>query len=59
MTQDVVVADAKKYDGGIPGFLRLDGRSWPTYIPIPWLWDRIYMRPHKFNKDKFTFVDFL
>ena len=27
--------------------------------PVPWLWDRIYHRPHTFNTDKFTFVDFL
>ena len=59
VSYDVVVPEDKNYSGGIQGFLPLDGRSWHTYIPIPWLWDRIYMRPHKFNKDKFTFVDFL
>lgn len=47
------------YSGGIQGFLPLDGRSWHTYIPIPWLWDRLYKRPHKFNNNKYTFVDFL
>lgn len=41
------------------GFLPLDGKSWHTYLPIPWLWDRLYHRPHTFNADKFTFVDFL
>lgn len=47
------------YSGGVQGFLSLDGRSWHTYIPIPWLWDRLYKRPHKFNNNRFTFVDFL
>lgn len=41
------------------GFLPLDGRSWHTYLPIPWLWDRIYKRPHVFNEEYYTFVDFL
>ena len=49
----------KEYSGGIQGFLPLDGRSWHTYLPIPWLWDRLYKRPHKFNDEEFTFVDFL
>ena len=47
------------YSGGVQGFLPLDGRSWHTYLPIPWLWDRLYKRPHKFNEERFTFVDFL
>ena len=47
------------YSGGAQGFLPLDGRSWHTYLPIPWLWDRLYKRPHKFNEERFTFVDFL
>ena len=54
-----VLPEDKNYEGGIQGFLPLDGRSWHTYIPIPWLWDRLYHRPHTFNADKFTFVDFL
>ena len=41
------------------GFLPLDGSTWHTYIPIPWLWDRIYKRPHVFNEEYYTFVDFL
>lgn len=49
----------KEYSGGIQGFVPLDGRSWHTYLPIPWLWDRLYKRPHKFNDEEFTFVDFL
>ena len=49
----------KEYSGGVQGFLPLDSRSWHTYLPIPWLWDRLYKRPHKFNDAEFTFVDFL
>lgn len=48
-----------EYSGGVQGFIPLDGRSWHTYIPIPWLWDVLYKRPHKFNEEKYTFVDFL
>ena len=48
-----------EYSGGVQGFVPLDGRSWHTYIPIPWLWDVLYKRPHKFNEEKYTFVDFL
>ena len=59
VSYDEVLPEDKNYEGGIQGFLPLDGRSWHTYIPIPWLWDRLYHRPHTFNADKFTFVDFL
>ena len=59
VSYDVVIPADKNYEGGIQGFLPLDGRSWHTYLPIPWLWDRLYHRPHTFNSDKFTFVDFL
>lgn len=48
-----------EYSGGKQGFIVLDGRSWHTYIPIPWLWSLIYTRKKKFNEDTFTFVDFL
>lgn len=40
------------------GFLPLDGRSWHTYVPIPWLWHRLY-GCLTFDEDLFTFVDFL
>ena len=43
----------------VQGFLPLDGSSWHTYLPIPWLWDRIYKHPHVFNEEYYTFVDFL
>ena len=59
VSYDEVLPEDGKYEGGIQGFLPLDGRSWHTYLPIPWLWDRLYHRPHTFNTDKFTFVDFL
>lgn len=56
---DVVVNPQAKFEYGVQGFLPLDGRSWHTYLPIPWLWDRLYKRPHVFNEEVFTFVDFL
>lgn len=43
----------------VQGFLPLDGRSWHIYLPIPWLWDRIYKRPHVFNEEYYVCVDFL
>lgn len=49
----------KEYQGGTQGFLPLNGRTWHTYLPLPWLWDRIYKRPHVFNENTFTYVDFL
>lgn len=56
---DILIPGMKGYEGGEQGFLPLDGRSWHTYFPIPWLWDRIYKRPHEFNETKFKYVDFL
>lgn len=47
------------YEPAVQGFLPLNGSSWHTYIPIPWLWDRLYKRPHVFNEKIFTYVDFL
>ena len=41
------------------GFLPLDGKHWQTYIPIPWLWKKIYFNKPVFNEEYFTFVDFL
>lgn len=40
-------------------FVNLDGRSWHTYIPIPWLWKKIYKNHPEFNDECFTLVDFL
>lgn len=41
------------------GFLPLDGKHWQTYLPIPWLWNQLYTKNHKFDSETFTFVDFL
>lgn len=43
----------------IQGFLPLDGRSWHTYLPIPWLWKKIYNDTPTFNNEYYTYVDFL
>lgn len=40
-------------------FKNLDGSSWHTYIPIPWLWKKIYYNKPTFNDDYFKMVDFL
>lgn len=56
---DIVIKPQPKYEFGIQGFLPLDGRSWHTYLPIPWLWDKLYKRPHVFYEDYFVIVDFL
>ena len=48
-----------RYEGGVQGFLALDGRSWHTYLPIPWLWNKLYTKSHVFNSEIFTYVDFL
>lgn len=47
------------YEGGSQGFLPLNGRTWHTYLPIPWLWDKLYTHPHSFNRETYTYVDFL
>lgn len=36
-----------------------DGHSWHTYIPIPWLWKKIYHNHPEFNAEQYTLVDFL
>lgn len=56
---EILDAPQDGYEGGVQGFLPLDGRSWHTFLPIPWLWDKLYKRPHQFNEEKFTYVDFL
>lgn len=37
----------------------LDGSSWHTYLPIPWLWKKIYYDNPEFNGDYYTMVDFV
>lgn len=41
------------------GFLPLDGHSWHTYLPIPWLWKKIYHNHPHFDNDCYNLVDFL
>lgn len=41
------------------GFLPLDGSSWHTYLPIPWLWKKLYFNKPAFNDSRYLFVDFL
>lgn len=40
-------------------FIPLNGRTWQSYIPIPWLWKKIYYDKPIFTEDKYTYVDFL
>ena len=35
----------------------LDGNTWHTYLPIPWLWAKIY--PQTYHPKNYNFVDFL
>lgn len=37
----------------------LDGRSWHTYLPIPWLWKKLYYNKPEFNEEVYKYVDFL
>lgn len=37
----------------------LDGRSWHTYLPIPWLWKKLYFNKPEFNEHTYKYVDFL
>lgn len=50
---------AEKWFKNEQEFLPLDGKHWQTYIPIPWLWNKLYTRKHNFNNEYFLFVDFL
>lgn len=40
-------------------FKKLDGRSWHTYLPLPWLWKKLYYNKPAFNEDTYIYVDFL
>lgn len=53
------IEPAQEWDNTRQGFLPLDGKTWQTYIPIPWLWKKIYYNKPKFDEEVFTFVDFL
>lgn len=37
----------------------LDGTTWHTFIPIPWLWNKFYYKEKKFDDSIYQFVDFL
>jgi len=37
----------------------LDGKSWHTFLPIPWLWKKLYYNKPEFNDNIYKFVDFL
>lgn len=40
-------------------FLALNGTTWHTLLPIPWLWKKIYHDNPEFSDEYFTYVDFL
>lgn len=40
-------------------YIHLDFSSWHTFIPIPWLWKKIYYNKVQFNDNTYTVVDFL
>lgn len=49
-----------KVEGGAKDvFFKLDFRSWHTFIPIPWLWKKVYNEKITFNNKYYQFVDFL
>ena len=56
---DIIDNGQKGYEGGKQGFVPLDGRSWHTFIPIPWLWKKLYHNKPDFNNEYFIYVDFL
>lgn len=54
-----IIEDAEGGFASVSKFVPLDGKTWQTYLPIPWLWDRIYSRPHEYSEDVFTYYDFV
>lgn len=42
-----------------PEYMILDGSTWHTYLPIPWLWKKVYHDRPEFNFGYFKMVDFL
>lgn len=40
-------------------FIDVNGKTWHKYLPIPWLWKKIYNNKPQFNKRKYIYVDFL
>lgn len=51
----------KAYDSHAiyPGYKILDGSTWHTYLPIPWLWKMIYYPHPTFHETFYTMVDFV
>lgn len=41
------------------GFKPITSDNIRWFLPIPWIWDVFTSRPHTFNEDKYTMVDFL
>lgn len=54
-----LIPSTNEYEGGVQGFLPLDGKTWHIYLPIPYLWWFVYNRNPKFNERVYTYVDFL
>ena len=40
-------------------FIHLDFSTWHTFIPIPWLWKKIYYNNVEFTNNYFIFIDFI
>lgn len=40
-------------------FKNLDGSTWHTYLPLPWLWKKIYYNNVEFNEEVYKRVDFI
>lgn len=51
--------DKENFPKNEQAFLPLDGRSWHTYLPIPWLWKKFYFNNVVFNTEVYKYVDFL
>lgn len=51
----------KRYDSVVTHqcFLALDGRSWHTYLPIPWLWNKLYRNKFVPKENAYNLYDFL
>lgn len=55
-----IVKTVNEVPGGAKDmFLKLNGTSWHTFLPIPWLWKKINGPYPIFNEEYYQFVDFL
>lgn len=41
------------------GFVALDGKSWHSLIPVPWLWKKVKFNNPVFSEGYYLYVDFL